>query len=201
MKDHAFAASSVAISERHTMTHSHDTQTNTGLGRRKFLTAVGLAGAAVPALPLFANAAPGSTRPWATWKNPMSGKITQQYGGDHWGTDVADGGGNAIGAAAAGTVTGTRSDSYPGDDSEGLLPYRTGNAVIVDHGDGVQTYYGHLDEVSVSEGDEVSAGDKVGTEGETGVVTGPHLHFEVHVDEQHTDPVPFLEERGVTLGG
>jgi murein DD-endopeptidase MepM/ murein hydrolase activator NlpD len=60
--------------------------------------------------------------------------------------------------------------------------------VIVDHGDGLTTMYGHLDSVTVEDGDEVSAGDVIGLVGSTGNSTGPHVHFEVRRDGIPEDP-------------
>ena len=56
-----------------------------------------------------------------------------------------------------------------------------GNAVIIDHGVGVFTTYNHLSAFNVSEGDNVVAGQLIGQIGSTGLVTGPHLHWEVVV--------------------
>lgn len=175
-----------------------------GLDRRSFLAGLGAAGAALPLLPALAHAATGRGARAASWSNPAVGEITSGYmtpeRPEHAGTDVANSQGTAIRAAAAGTVAAVRTDSYPGDTSEGLLPGRTGNGVIIDHGGGTRTYYGHLLSASVSKGDEVSAGEQIAEMGTTGNSTGPHLHFEVHVDGSTTDPVPFLADRGVELG-
>ena len=60
--------------------------------------------------------------------------------------------------------------------------------VVLDHGDGLTTLYGHLESVSVRDGDEVAAGDVIGLVGSTGNSTGPHLHFEVRRDGIPEDP-------------
>ncbi|GAB3953630.1 hypothetical protein GCM10027614_59340 [Micromonospora vulcania] len=74
-----------------------------------------------------------------------------------------------------------------------------GNAVIVQHADGSEAIYGHSSAVSVREGQQVKAGDQLGLVGATGHAYGVHLHLEVHVKGQPTDPVPFLQERGVDI--
>ena len=57
-----------------------------------------------------------------------------------------------------------------------------GNCVVIDHGGGVQTLYGHLSKIDVEVGDEVEMGEQVGLEGSTGNSTGPHLHWEFRVN-------------------
>jgi murein DD-endopeptidase MepM/ murein hydrolase activator NlpD len=68
-----------------------------------------------------------------------------------------------------------------------------GNMVEVDHGNGLATRYGHMSEVLVTEGQEVKAGAVLGRIGSTGRSTGPHLHYEVRVNEEPVDPERFLE--------
>jgi murein DD-endopeptidase MepM/ murein hydrolase activator NlpD len=67
-----------------------------------------------------------------------------------------------------------------------------GNAVDIDHGNGVVTRYGHMSEVLVTEGQSVKAGDAIGRIGSTGRSTGPHLHYEVRLDGEPVDPERFL---------
>lgn len=67
-----------------------------------------------------------------------------------------------------------------------------GNAVIIDHGDGVATLYGHQSELFVSTGQSVSTGERIGSIGSTGLSTGPHLHFEVRVAGAPVDPLLFM---------
>ncbi len=67
-----------------------------------------------------------------------------------------------------------------------------GNAVEIDHGNGIATRYGHMSEVLVAEGQTVKPGDTIGRIGSTGRSTGPHLHYEVRVDGEPVDPERFL---------
>ena len=69
-----------------------------------------------------------------------------------------------------------------------------GNATVIDHGWGVYTGYGHQSEIFVKEGDWVETGDLIGLVGETGRVTGPHLHWEVIVGGVQVDPLQWLGE-------
>jgi murein DD-endopeptidase MepM/ murein hydrolase activator NlpD len=67
-----------------------------------------------------------------------------------------------------------------------------GNCVVIYHGGGMSTLYGHQSRVGVSVGDRVTQGQVIGYVGSTGVSTGPHLHFEVRIDGTPVDPAPFL---------
>lgn len=110
-------------------------------------------------------------------------RISSYYGyrGDnHSGIDIDGDAGDPVWAAKAGTVVAA---GYKGS---------YGNQVIIDHGDGVQTRYAHMQSVTVSVGDEVAIGEQVGVEGSTGNSTGSHLHFEVIINGNHTDPLPYI---------
>ncbi|MBR3132867.1 MAG: M23 family metallopeptidase [Clostridia bacterium] len=104
---------------------------------------------------------------------PVGGTITSVYGprsrGVHTGLDIATSSGTPIGAAASGTV------SYAG------WKGGYGNLLVIDHADGVQTYYAHCSALYVSAGTSVSQGETVAAIGSTGNSTGPHLHLEVRV--------------------
>lgn len=69
----------------------------------------------------------------------------------------------------------------------------SGNTVILDHGLGLFTFYGHLDSISVVEGAMVEAGEPIGTIGATGRVTGPHLHWAARLNEARINPMELLE--------
>lgn len=98
----------------------------------------------------------------------------------HHGVDLGVPVGTPVHAMAAGTV------SLAG-------PRRGyGLAVMIDHGAGWITLYGHLERVDVSVGDNVRAGTPLGRSGNTGISTGPHLHFEVRRFGRSRDPVPLL---------
>jgi murein DD-endopeptidase MepM/ murein hydrolase activator NlpD len=99
----------------------------------------------------------------------------------HAGYDLAASAGAAVAACAGGTVI-----------FAGALPQR-GNAVIVDHGWGVYTLYGHLQPTDVPVGQRVAAGDTIGRVGSTGLSTGPHLHWEVRLRGLAVDPGAWLE--------
>ncbi len=70
-----------------------------------------------------------------------------------------------------------------------------GNAVVIDHGDGLTTLYGHMEVLEVRVGQRVGAGTEIGLAGQTGVATGPHLHFEVRIAGAPVDPTPYLAPR------
>ncbi len=122
---------------------------------------------------------------------PYDGFIYSYYGESdgrvqtHKGLDLVNYGGcfrDPAYAAADGVVL------FSGNKGNGY-----GNYVIIDHGNGVQTFYAHFDSCSVSTGDVVKAGDEVGKIGSTGRSTGPHLHFEIKIDGVSVDPLIFLD--------
>lgn len=105
------------------------------------------------------------------FSRPMHGGIRTQGIHGHNGIDIAGSIGTPIIAARGGTVTlvrggGTWNGGY-------------GNYVVISHGNGIQTLYAHMNSISVSQGQTVTTGQQVGTLGNTGQSTGPHLHFEV----------------------
>lgn len=69
-----------------------------------------------------------------------------------------------------------------------------GNTVIIDHGGGISTLYAHLSDIQVNSGTSIGRGEVVGTVGSTGRSTGPHLHYEVHVNGRNVDPSKYLTD-------
>jgi murein DD-endopeptidase MepM/ murein hydrolase activator NlpD len=69
-----------------------------------------------------------------------------------------------------------------------------GKAIAILHGDRYETLYGHLEQTLVTEGQQVHRGDRVGLVGSTGRSTGPHLHYEVHVDGRPVNPLEYILE-------
>lgn len=120
---------------------------------------------------------------------PVSGRLTSGFGwrnisvnGNrfHGGVDLAAHSGTPVKAARSGRVV--RAGwwgSY-------------GNAVAIEHIDGSETRYAHLNSVTVRAGQTVRQGDLVGTVGSTGASTGPHLHFEIRLAGLAVDPLPYL---------
>lgn len=108
----------------------------------------------------------------------------------HTGVDLAAPLGTPVTAAAAGVVV-----------AVGHTPFGYGNYVIVAHGGGIATLYGHLLETKVKAGDHVVRGQLVGLEGSTGFSTGPHLHFELRVNDAIVDPMPYLPVLGTNWSG
>ena len=98
----------------------------------------------------------------------------------HTGYDIPASYGSAVVAAEAGTVI------YAG----WMSGY--GNTIMVNHGNGLVTLYGHNSSLTVSKGDTVSRGQQVAKIGSTGNSTGNHCHFEVRVNGSHTNPEPYL---------
>jgi len=119
------------------------------------------------------------------------GRITNYFGPEvhpftqqwylHKGIDIAYRRGIDLVAAANGKVIERKYE-----------PMGFGNYIVVRHAYGFATKYAHLDNVYVEEGDVVTQGQKIGTMGNTGMSTGPHLHFEVRIGAQVVDPERFL---------
>ncbi|PPG39473.1 M23 family metallopeptidase [Pseudoclavibacter sp. RFBA6] len=108
---------------------------------------------------------------------------------DHFGMDLNAPAGSLVRAAAAGTVTVTRRD---GADDEG-----EGNSVWLRHDDRLQTRYLHLDELLVEQGDVVELGQPIGTVGQTGNASGPHLCFMTLFYGVAFNPRTFMRDRAL----
>lgn len=115
--------------------------------------------------------------------SPFGYRIHPVYGTKkyHSGLDLAAPGGSPILAAANGTV---KFSGWNGG---------YGYCVIIDHGSGIQTLYGHSSKLLVSVGQSVSRGQTIALVGTTGTSTGNHLHFEVLNNGSPTDPMPYLK--------
>lgn len=114
---------------------------------------------------------------------PLSGRLTQGFSLYHRGIDIATAMGMPIKAADAGTVVVA---GWPDNSGYGMR-------VILDHGNGYQTWYAHLSKTSVVVGQRVNRGDVIGLEGSTGRSTGPHLHFEIRLNGAHQSPMTHLK--------
>lgn len=118
--------------------------------------------------------------PSGYYMRPVSGIITSPYGsrkaGFHYGVDIGNKRGTPIVAAASGVVVKVVRGCVEGKTNCGG---RYGNYVVIQHSNGTKTFYAHLSSVTANVGDNVSQGEKIGTLGNTGRSTGPHLHFEI----------------------
>ncbi|KRT74595.1 MAG: M23-like protein peptidase [Deltaproteobacteria bacterium CSP1-8] len=116
-------------------------------------------------------------------RGPVSSGFGNRNGRKHEGVDILAPEGALVRAAGYGVVL------YAGD---GLRGY--GNAIVLDHGDGVTTLYGHLKNIRVQSGDIVAAGSVIGAVGDTGNATTAHLHFELRLEGEGVDPEPYCEK-------
>jgi murein DD-endopeptidase MepM/ murein hydrolase activator NlpD len=117
---------------------------------------------------------------------PVEGVVSSGFGkrsgGHHAGIDILGPAGADVRAASPGVA------EYAGNGMRGY-----GNAVILNHGEGITTLYGHLATIRVQSGETVPAGAVIGTIGRSGNATTHHLHFELRIDGEAVDPVPYLK--------
>jgi len=124
-----------------------------------------------------------------TW--PVKGRVTSSYGtrqnpmggseGEfHTGMDIAAPSGTDVKATGGGVV---KLASYDGG---------YGNLVIIDHGMGLETYYGHNSQLLVKAGDKVARGQVISKSGSTGYSTGPHVHYEVRLNGKPVNPEKYV---------
>ncbi len=122
---------------------------------------------------------------------PLHGMVTTNFGASdypyqsrHTGIDISTGqrsGKSQVAAFQSGTVTTVIRSS---------VSY--GNHVVIDHGNGLTSWYAHLSTIQVFMGQQVRAGDAIGTEGSTGASTGPHLHFEIRNNNVPANPRRYI---------
>ena len=130
--------------------------------------------------------------PSFNFKNPVIGIISSRYGkkryinekprSPHLALDIAANLGVAVSAPLKGRVILTGNFFY------------TGNTIILDHGFGLISSYSHLDSSIVKENEIIQQGELIGTVGETGRVTGPHLHWTVYLNKEKINPEALLKE-------
>ena len=128
---------------------------------------------------------------------PVDGRLLSPFGGRsdpfsgegamHTGVDLTASNGTPVRATADGVVAFAE---WSG---------RYGQLVVVDHGNGMQTYYAHLSRFEVISGQEIRRGDIVGKSGSTGRTTAPHLHYEVRIGGTPVNPYPYLAQSAVSL--
>lgn len=127
-----------------------------------------------------------------------AGTLTSVFGGrdaptagastNHGGIDLAAPTGTQIAAVLGGLVT--IAGDYGG----------YGNAVKIDHGNGVESLYGHMSAVGVTPGQQVTAGQVIGNVGSTGISTGPHLHLSMYKGGEAIDPLPYVQGAPIMAG-
>jgi len=148
--------------------------------------------------PIMANISPNPT--WELpFYRPVNGTISGSFAArrvfngvprsPHMGTDMRGATGTPIYSMADGKVMLAENHYY------------SGNAVFVDHGQGVISMYGHMSSITAKEGDIVKKGQELGRVGATGRVTGPHLHLSLYVQGVAVDAVPFFAENLEYVGG
>ncbi len=127
------------------------------------------------------------------WLLPLRDRFTittlfeLRWGTMHFGVDMAAPEGTPYYAAHAGVVT------------VAGLEGGYGYCIRIDHGNGIETVYGHSSALFVTFGQRVEAGQKIGLVGNTGYSTGAHLHFEVNINGGHRNPMTFMKEHGVDI--
>jgi murein DD-endopeptidase MepM/ murein hydrolase activator NlpD len=145
--------------------------------------------AATGSAPLPAGPIRGGSGSGLIW--PVDGPVVSGFGSRtingsyeyHPGIDIAVPSGTPIRAAAAGTVIFTEPEASSGG---------YGNYTCIDHGGGLSTCYAHQESFAVSAGQQVSQGQVIGYSDCTGYCFGPHVHFEVRIDGEVTDPMAYL---------
>ncbi len=129
------------------------------------------------------------------YQSPLYGVITSKFGyrdhpiiedaSFHTGLDIAAKKGNAISAFASGKVI------------EAGKNATYGNYLLIEHDDGIRSFYGHNSKLSVKKGQRVKLGQKIAEVGSTGMSTGPHLHFEIRKGNIRLDPALYISPETV----
>ncbi|MFT9486671.1 MAG: peptidoglycan DD-metalloendopeptidase family protein [Tepidibacillus sp.] len=117
---------------------------------------------------------------WPTVGGIITSKYGSRWGRTHEGIDISGVSNRTIKAADSGKVV------FAGWNGA------YGKAIIIDHGNGMKTLYGHLSQIMVSSGDKVAKGQQIGVMGNTGRSTGTHLHFEVLVNGSNRNPLNYV---------
>ncbi len=131
---------------------------------------------------LFSPMTAGEPSP-VPWGRPVSGRLTQAFHTRHNGLDFGVPVGTPVRSTMDGRVV------YAGWNDQGY-----GNLVIVENGP-YRTYYAHLSSIPVSVGQQVNAGAVIGLSGNTGNSTGPHLHYEIRINQKAIDPTELTLNR------
>lgn len=119
---------------------------------------------------------------------PLYGWITRNFNpGENYGKDKHDGVDIAVKEGTPVVVTATGEVSFAGWDQD------FGNMIIVDHGNGFKTVYGHNQQLLVNVGDKVLKGKTIALSGNSGKSSAPHLHYGITKDGEPVDPTPYLE--------
>lgn len=142
--------------------------------------------------PSSVSSSQGTTSKYLLWPLPGFHQITSYFGPRdlagytyHYGIDISGSGvyGHDIVAAESGTVLLAQTDKS------------WGKFILIDHGNGMLTRYAHCSKLLVSQGDKVTRGQVIAKVGDTGNVTGPHLHFEVYEGDQRYNPLNYLDPK------
>lgn len=138
------------------------------------------------------NVTPGRPELGVEIAMPLEGTVTSVFGyrehpingvvSFHYGTDLGAAMGTEIHVVASGTVEEAGSNNV------------YGNYLLVDHGGGVESFYGHCSKLLKSEGDQVTVGDVIAKVGSTGLSTGAHLHLGLKLDGKYLDPQLYLDD-------
>ncbi len=126
-----------------------------------------------------------SIMPTRGWLNSAYGPRADPFTGlrtMHWGVDISTNTGNPIVATGDGIVVRVQSDKY------------LGKNIVISHGFGITTVYGHMSGFNVRMGQKVKRGDVIGFIGMTGKAVGPHVHYEVRIDGKSVNPYNYILE-------